>query len=81
MKMTIKQMSVSEFKAKALGVFKQIAKGHALIITKRGRPIAKVIPYGEHQPSNTPGRLAGTLLYEGDVVSPLGADIWDAARA
>lgn len=81
MKSSHKQMSVSEFKAKALGAFEQIAKGASVVVTKRGKPIARVIPYAESTSDNTAGRLAGTLLFEGDLVSPLGADLWDAARS
>lgn len=81
MSSTHKHMSVSEFKAQALGTFERIAKaGLSIVVTKRGKPIAKVTPYSEQKEAAAPGRLAGTLLYEGDLVSPLGADLWNAAR-
>ncbi len=38
-------LPVTEFKAKCLRLLKEVAeKGDTLIITKRGRPIAKVTP-------------------------------------
>lgn len=72
-------MAVSEFKAKALQVVGEIAdKREPVTLTKRGKPIAQVIPYSETE--QIPDRLAGTLLFEGDIVSPLGEEMWDACR-
>lgn len=73
-------ISVSEFKAKALSILNHVAKtGEEVILTKRGKPIAKVSAYGESQKPE-PGGLEGTILYEGDIVGPLGDEDWDAAR-
>lgn len=76
-------VSVSEFKAKALGIFDDISKtGRVVTVTKHGRPLAKVLPFPESKVERpVPGKLAGTILYEGDIVSPLGAGIWHAAKA
>lgn len=77
----VKTLSVSEFKAQALGILEQIARtGEIVVVTKRGKAIAKVIPFSEDQNSRVPGKLRGTVLEEGDVVTPFGADIWQAAR-
>jgi len=74
-------LSVSEFKAKALGVLEQIAQtGETVVVTKRGKAIVKVVPYSEEVEVNVPGKLRGTVLEEGDIVSPLGADMWNATR-
>ena len=79
--------SVTEFKAKALGILEQVAQtGEPVIVTKRGKAIVKVIPlaYGAEVSEGTevqePGKLKGTVIEEVDIVSPLGADIWNAAR-
>ncbi|MCY3871066.1 MAG: type II toxin-antitoxin system Phd/YefM family antitoxin [Gemmatimonadetes bacterium] len=79
--------SVTEFKAQVLGILEQVVQtGEPVIVTKRGKAIAKVIPlpYGtdvsEDVTVQEPGKLKGTVLEEVDIVSPLGADIWDAAR-
>lgn len=76
--------SVTEFKAQALGILEQVAQtGEPVIVTKRGKAIVKVIPlpYGvdvsEDAAVQVPGKLKGTVLEEVDIVSPLGADIWD----
>lgn len=79
--------SVTEFKAQALGILEQAAQtGKPVIMTKRGKAIVKMIPLpcGTDVPEDVtvqePGKLKGTVLEEVDIVSPLGADIWDAAR-
>lgn len=79
--------SVTEFKAQALGILEQVVQtGEPAIVTKRGKAIVKVVPlaYGadvsEDVEVQVPGKLKGTVLEEVDIVSPLGADIWDAAR-
>ena len=79
--------SVTEFKAQALGILEQVAQtGEPVIVTKQGKAIVKVIPLpyeadvSEGAAVQEPGKLKGTVLEEVDIVSPLGADIWDAAR-
>ncbi|MGZ3688396.1 MAG: type II toxin-antitoxin system Phd/YefM family antitoxin [Bdellovibrionota bacterium] len=79
--MSKKAYSVSEFKAKSLGLLERVARHHeSIVITKRGRAIAKVIPFGDSIEKPEPGKLEGTVLYEEDIVSPLGAKLWKAAE-
>mgnify|MGYP006299351645 CR=1 FL=1 len=75
----MKTLSVSDFKARALQVLGQVAetKEH-VIITKRGKPLAEVVPFSSTTPS--PGRLSEALVFEKDIVAPLGEDIWDVCR-
>ncbi len=78
---TVKKISVSEFKAKSLGLFEQISKsGKELIIYKRGKPIAKVIPFPNKEAKSTLGQLSQTVLFEGDLITPFGSDLWKAAQ-
>ena len=79
--------SVAEFKAQALGILEQVAQtGEPVIVTKQGKAIVKVIPLAyeayvsEDAAVQESGKLKGTVLEEVDIVSPLGADIWDVAR-
>lgn len=46
-----------------------------LVVTKDGRTIAKVVPIDDLLSSP----MAGSVLFEGDIVSPLNEE-WDAAR-
>ena len=62
-------LAASEFKAKCLRLLDEIAeKGTTLIITKRGRPIAKVEPIRQ---SRRPmwGRWKGVVKIKGDIVN------------
>lgn len=69
--MNMRSMSVSQFKATCLARFEEIANGgEAIVITKRGVPIAQVGPVaGEPRARRELGRLAGTMRVRGDVVS------------
>ncbi len=76
---TMKTMAITEFKAHALQVLGQVAEcKETVVITKRGKPIAEVIPYAEKQPAA--GKLAETLVFENDILSPLGEDMWRAGK-
>ena len=52
-------------------------KGESVIITKRGRPVAKLVPI-ENQPARSIfGYMKGTGRITGDVVGPE-PDVWNA---
>lgn len=73
------KMAISEFKANALKTINQIAKTkEPIIITKRGKPLAQVVPYVESNDTNQPGKLADSVIFEKDIVSPLGEEMWEA---
>jgi prevent-host-death family protein len=75
----MKTMPITEFKAHALQVLAEVAAGkERLVITKRGAPLVEVAPYTESQPAA--GRLADALVFEKDVVSPLGDDLWNVLK-
>ncbi len=65
----------SVFKAKCLSLFDEVAsKGHSFVVTKRGRPVARVTPLW----SESAGvGLQGSLLHEEDLLSPIAAD-WES---
>jgi len=48
----------------------------SLIITKHGTPVAKLVPYEEERQSLV-GFMKGTVLWSGDLLSPIDAE-WDA---
>ena len=79
--MSKKTYSVSEFKSKSLGLLERVARNReSIIVTKRGKPIAKVIPIAAASHKPEPGRLSGTLLSEEDIVTPLGSKMWTATE-
>lgn len=63
-----------EFKARCLALLDRVAEtGEELIVTKRGKPVARLLP------AEAPPSLKGSVLWEGDLVSPV-EDAWDADR-
>lgn len=71
-------MGAGEFKAKCLQLLDEVAESREpLVITKFGRPVARVVPMPP--PMKLRGAMKGTVLFEGDIVSPL-ANEWEAAQ-
>jgi prevent-host-death family protein len=77
----MKTMGISQFKSHALKILDQVAKTQEIIIiTKRGKPLAQITPYRTSGITPKPGRLSDALVFEKDVISPLGEEIWDACK-
>jgi prevent-host-death family protein len=75
----MKAFSVTDFKAHALQILGQVAKTReSIIVTKRGKPLAEVIPFSTRKPIS--GKLSEALVFEKDIVSPLGEEMWDACK-
>jgi len=73
----MKTTAISEFKAHCLQVFGRVARTkETVVVTKRGKPLVKVIPFRHNNESPVPGELSETLVFEKDIVSPLGGSIW-----
>jgi prevent-host-death family protein len=72
-----RQVPAGQFKAKCLALLDEVAStGKPLVVTKRGRPVAEVVPYERPKP------LAGTvkiLVGEDELLAPV-AD-WDGEHA
>lgn len=65
-----------EFKARCLALLDEVeATGEELVITKRGRPVARIVPVREPV---TPD-LRGSVVSEGDLVAPIEVE-WNATR-
>jgi prevent-host-death family protein len=66
----VKKMAAGAFKAKCLAVMDEVqSKRETVIITKRGKPVAKLVPVGAEK-DEIFGFLAGQGRIVGDVVSP-----------
>ena len=77
----MKTMGISKFKAHALKILDQVAKTQEIIvITKRGKPLAQISPYRKSDINPKPGKLSDALVYEKDIISPMGEDMWDACK-
>ncbi len=70
------RIAAGEFKAKCLSMIDEVAEtGAAYVITKRGKPMARLVPLAEQEPAD----LLGSVLFEDDLVSPIG-EPWDAEQ-
>jgi prevent-host-death family protein len=68
-----------EFKAKCLKMLDEVAeKRTTLVITKRGKPVAQVIPIPA-KGRNIVGSMKGSVTILGDIISPLDVE-WDAMK-
>jgi prevent-host-death family protein len=77
----VKTLAISVFKAHALEAIGRVASTReGLVITKRGKPVARVVPYQPDAAAPVPGTLADALVFEKDIVTPLGKGIWESAR-
>jgi len=58
-----KGVAVAEFKARCLELFNRVREaGVEYVITKHGRPVARVVPYRESGPATLFGSMKGTVL-------------------
>ena len=75
-------IKATEFKAKCLKLMDEVAEsGEEIIITKNGKPVAKLTPYREEPSVPTPqiresmyGKDRGKIRILGDIVSPMPAE-------
>lgn len=66
-------IAAGEFKARCLALLDEVAeRGETLVVTKHGKPVAKVVPV---EPSKQ--TLLGSIVRETDLLSPIKAS-WDA---
>jgi prevent-host-death family protein len=68
MKTTVKTLSATEFKAKCLRILDELdPKG--IVVTKRGRPVAKVIPVSTVKNAKFYGCMKGKVIVKGNIFS------------
>jgi prevent-host-death family protein len=66
----MKKMAAGTFKAHCLAVMDEVqAKKETVVITKHGKPVAKLVPVVE-EADDIYGFFAGKIKVVGDVVSP-----------
>lgn len=70
MTMIMKTIAAGRFKAQCLAIMDEVqAKRQAVVITKRGKPVAKLVPVDEKK-DDIFGFLKGKIEIKGDVVAP-----------
>jgi prevent-host-death family protein len=79
----MKELAISVFKAKCLGLLEEVRKTRKPIrVTRFGAPVAEVVP---PSPPKATGRrlgsMVGTAKIIGDITGPTGSwEDWEAAR-
>ena len=68
MKSRTKTLTASEFKAKCLRILDEL-EPQGIVVTKRGRPIAKVTPVLSKNNAKFYGCMKGKIVIKGDIFS------------
>jgi prevent-host-death family protein len=82
-KLAAKEIAISEFKAKCLGILEQVRKTRTpILVTRFGEAVAEVIPPSAGKSTGRRrGSMAGTAEIAGNIVGPTGSwDDWEVAR-
>jgi prevent-host-death family protein len=75
-----KMVATTRFKAECLRIIEQMARDHEPVtITRRGRPVAVIVPVVDADPGSIIGALKGSVLRYDDPFAPaVGAGDWNA---
>ncbi len=74
MKAKSKVIPAGEFKAKCLALFDEVeTRRRSFVITKRGRPVARIVPLS----TGTSSSLLGSVVHEEDLLAPVETE-WEA---
>lgn len=75
-----KTVSKSRLKAKALEYFREVERtGIELVVTDRGRPVLKIVPY--RADSDSPASdLRDTVVRYDDPTEPVGLEDWEVGN-
>jgi len=73
----MKEMAISEFKAKCLAVLLEVKRsGQPLLVTRHGKPMAEIMPPpAKSRGGSWIGSMEGQGFTVGDIVSPI-PDAW-----
>jgi prevent-host-death family protein len=75
----MKEIGISEFRAKCCAILERVRKTHQPIrVTRFGKPLVDIVPLAQKRKL---GCMAGTARIIGDIVGPTGSlDDWEAWR-
>ena len=80
--MVMKEIAISEFKAKCLSLLDQVQKTKKpILVTRFGKPVAEVVPHAPAAPADWMGSMAGKSKILGDIISPASDESdWEVLR-
>ncbi len=76
-------IAISRFKATCLNLLERVRNtGEPILVTKRGTPIAQVLPPPRPEPAKKSafGCMRGTTKQLGDIVAPVAEGDWEVPR-
>ncbi len=75
-------VNASDFKARCLAILDRVqATGEPVVILKRGRPVAELLPASQGRAKYPQLELAGTVSVVGDIVGPVvPEEEWESLR-
>ncbi len=74
-------ISATEFKAKCLGLLDDVqATGTELVITKHGKPVARLVAAVAPAPKTLRGIMKGKIRITGDIVNTNFSDLWEVLK-
>jgi len=76
-------IAISQFKATCLSLLERVRNtGEPILVTKRGKPIARILPPSPPAPPKKSafGCMSGRSEQLGDIVEPLSAEDWEVLR-
>jgi prevent-host-death family protein len=78
----MKSLKATDFKAGCLALLDEVARsGETITITKRGKPVAQLVPVRPANLRYPQDGLHGTVRVLGDILGPvLDADAWEVDR-
>lgn len=68
MKHSQKTITATEFKAKCLKILDELDPA-GVVILKRGKPVARVVPVSDRNPMQLVGSMKGKVKIKGDILS------------
>ena len=72
------QVPATTFKATCLELMDRVAEsGEEIVVTKRGKPVAKLVAVDPANPGGSFGCMRGRTRVQGDLVEPV-EEAWDA---
>lgn len=73
-----RSVPATEFKAHCLALLEQVRETRQpLLVTRHGKPVVEISPYAPKDATHT-NPLKGSVLYQGDLISPID-ERWDSA--
>lgn len=75
-------INASDFKARCLAILDRVqSTGERVVILKRGRPVAELVPASKAKKEYPQSELRGTVTFVGDVIGPvLPEEAWESLR-